>query len=89
MGSVGKPVVFTRHALARMQDYSFDQAWVAATVHAPDWCEVDTRIGVERRFKYSHAHGGRAIRVACMEELDHIRILTVFPDRDAKAPDAP
>jgi hypothetical protein len=30
---------------------------------------------------------GRVLRVACVEESDHIRVLSAHPDRDARPPD--
>jgi hypothetical protein len=42
----------------------------------PMWC----------RYRAIPEHGGRVLRVACIETASDIRILTVFFDRDARKP---
>jgi hypothetical protein len=84
-----KPLRFTRHALVdRMPLYGLTREIVEAVVRQPDWVELDPDdIAVERRF-------GRLpgfihhVRVACVEEEDHIRVVSVFPDCNARPPDA-
>jgi hypothetical protein len=82
-----KPVILTRHARARMAQYQLTEAVVVATVRRPLWTCPDVRPGVERRFSQPPTLGGRFLRVACVVESDHIRVLSAFPDRDASPPD--
>jgi hypothetical protein len=86
---VAKPIRFTHHALARMERYGIPSAVVERAVRAPEWREPDPIPGVERRFLTAPELARRVVRVACVEEQDHIRILSVFPDRDARPPHAP
>jgi hypothetical protein len=84
-----KPVRLTRHAqVDRVDFYGLDIAWVERIAREPEWTEPDPQPGVERRFGSVAEWGGRVLRVACIEEDDHIRVLTVHPDRDARRPDA-
>jgi hypothetical protein len=84
-----KPLRFTNHALFdRMPLYGFTRDMVEAIVHQPDWIAPDPDDdAVERRFGRPPGFI-RYVRVACVEEEDHIRILSVFPDRNARPPDA-
>ena len=85
-----KPVRLTRHALIdRIQFYGLEIAWVERIARDPEWTEPDPQQGVERRFGHVAEFGGRVLRVACVEEEDHIRVLSVHPDRNARRPDAP
>ena len=85
-----KPVSLTRHALIdRIQFYGLEIAWVERIARDPEWTEPDPQPGVERRFGHVAEFGGRVLRVACVEEEDHIRVLSVHPDRNARQPDAP
>lgn len=85
-----KTVRFTRHALVdRMPLYGLTREIVEAIVRDPEWTEPDPDDpGVERRFGRP-AGSTRHLRVACVEEKDHIRVVSVFPDRNASPPDAP
>ena len=79
-----KPLVLTHHALnERIRLYGLDMTDVERAVRAPEWTEPDHKPGVERRFGLT-ADGTRIRRVACVEEKDHIRVLSAFPDRNAK-----
>ena len=82
-----KPIILTRHALARMARYGLLEATILAAVRDPLWTEPDPRPGIQRRFSRPAGLDGRYLRVACVEESDHIRILSAFPDRDARPPD--
>ncbi|WP_298744753.1 DUF4258 domain-containing protein [uncultured Brevundimonas sp.] len=82
-----KTIILTRHARARMAQYGLPEAAVVAAVRHPLWTEPDPRPGVERRFGRPPELDGRVLRVACVEENDHIRVLSAFPDRDARPPD--
>jgi hypothetical protein len=84
-----KPVRLTRHALIdRIEVYGLDVAWVERIARDPEWTGPDPQPGVERRFGRVAELGGRVLRVACVEEEDHIRVLSVHPDRNARPPDA-
>jgi len=82
-----KPIILTHHALARMARYGLTEASVVAVVRKPLWTEPDPRPGIERRFGRPTELAGRVLRVACVEESDHIRVLSAHPDRDARPPD--
>ena len=84
-----KPVILTRHALDKISFYSLAPAWMDRGAREPDWIAPDPEPPKERRFRAIPEHGGRLLRVVCVEEADHIRVVTVFPDRDARRPDAP
>ena len=70
-----------------MAQYELTEAVVVGTVHRPLWIGPDIRPGVERRFGRPAKLGGRFLRVACVVENEHIRVLSAFPDRDASPPD--
>ncbi len=79
-----KPIILTFHAANdRIAKLQLKLEWVEAVIRVPDWIEPDPQSGVERRFKVTPEFEGRVLRVACVEEKDHIRILSVFPDRNA------
>jgi hypothetical protein len=84
-----KPLRFTRHALVeRMPRYGLTREIVEAIVRQPDWVEQDPDDdAVERRFGRPPGFI-RHVRVACVEEEDHIHVVSVFPDRNARPPDA-
>jgi hypothetical protein len=84
-----KPLRFTRHALLdRMSLYGLSRESVEAIIRDPEWTEPDPDDpAVERRFGRP-AGWTRHVRVACVEEEDHIRVLSAFPDRNARPPDA-
>jgi hypothetical protein len=83
-----KPLRFTNHAIFdRMPLYGLTRE-VEAIVRQPDWVEPDPDDdAVERRFGRPPGFI-RYVRVACVEEEDHIRVLSAFPDRNARLPDA-
>ncbi|WP_184260672.1 DUF4258 domain-containing protein [Rhodopseudomonas rhenobacensis] len=82
-----KPLTFTKHARDAVLERTLDLDWIEKTVWEPTWSHPDpSRPGVERRFRAIPEFGGRILRVACLENADEVRILTVFFDRDARAP---
>jgi hypothetical protein len=82
-----KPLRFTRHAEDAIAERELDRIWVERTVREPEWQLPDPRrSNVERRFRAIPEYGGRVLRVACLETVDEIRILTVFLDRNARRP---
>ncbi|MGO3929988.1 DUF4258 domain-containing protein [Rhodopseudomonas pseudopalustris] len=82
-----KPLTFTKHAQDAILERKLELGWIDRTVREPDWSHPDpVRTGVERRFRAIPEFGGRILRVACLENADEIRILTVFFDRDARGP---
>ena len=82
-----KPVILTRHALSRMAQYGVPENVAMEVARDPLWTEPDSRPGIERRFARPPELRGRVLRVACVEESDHIRVLSAHPDRDARPPD--
>jgi hypothetical protein len=82
-----KPLRYTGHAEDSIAERELDRGWIEQTVRSPEWSIPDPReAGVERRFRAIPSFGGRILRVACLETLAEIRILTAFFDRDAKKP---
>ena len=82
-----KPVVLTDHAEVVATERSIEFAWIERTALSPEWRETDpSDAEVERRFRLVPERGGRMLRVACVEEDDKIRVVTVFLDRKAKRP---
>jgi hypothetical protein len=82
-----KPLHYTGHAEDAIAERALDLSWIERTVRQPDWSVPDPReAGVERRFRMIPEFGSRTLRVACLETLAEIRILTAFFDRDAKKP---
>ena len=87
MATGPKPLRYTGHAEDSIAERELDRGWIEEAVRQPDWSVPDPReVGVERRFKIIPAFGSRILRVACLETLAEIRILTAFFDRDAKKP---
>jgi hypothetical protein len=86
-----KPLILTYHALIeRIRPYGLDMADVERAVRSPDWVEPEPgRSEVERRFLAHPSTGHRALRVAVVEEADHIRVLSAHPDRNARPPHDP
>lgn len=84
-----KPIELRMHARERMAEYGVSVASVYAAVRSPEWTGLDPRPGIERRYIHAPELGGRVLRVACVEESDHIRVLSAHPDRNARPPDAP
>jgi len=82
-----KPIILRQHALARMARYGLSEPAVVGVVRQPLWTEPDPRPGIERRFGQPPELAGRYLRMACVEESDHIRVLSAHPDRDARPPD--
>ena len=85
-----KSIRLTHHALIdRIRPYGLSMADVERAVYAPDWTEPDPNDpAVERRFLARPSTGRRALRVAVVEEADHIRVLSAHPDRNARPPHA-
>lgn len=82
-----KTILLTQHGRSRMALYGLSESTVVAVVRQPLWIEQDPRPGIERRFGRPPELDGRILRVACVEESDHIRVLSAHPDRDARPPD--
>lgn len=81
-----KTIILTQHSRSRMAQYGLSDPAVVAIVRRPLWVESDPRPGIERRFGRPSELDGRILRVACVEESDHIRVLSAHPDRDARPP---
>ena len=80
-----KPIRFTRHALDNIRDRKLDPAWVEATVRSPEWAAPNPDDPeVERRFRRIPEAEGRVLRVPVVETDDHIRVITVVFDRNAR-----
>lgn len=82
-----KRIEFRRHALDRMAEYDIAPATVERAVRQPLWTEPDPyRPGIRRHFTTAPERGGEIVRVALVEEADHIRVMSAHPDRGAKPP---
>jgi hypothetical protein len=87
MSGPTKPLTFTKHARDAILERKLELGWIEKTVGEPEWSHPDPgRPGVERRFRSIPEFGGRILRVACLENTNEVRILTVFFDRDARGP---
>ena len=71
-----------------MPRYDLTREIVEDIARHPEWTQPDPdNPDVERRFGRPSGWT-RYVRVACVEEEDHIRVLSAFPDRNARPPDA-
>jgi hypothetical protein len=74
----------TRHARERVEAGEVQEAWIAATLAAPDRDEEDPlRPGIRRAWKRIEAFGGRALRVAYRQDGAVTVVITAFFDRGA------
>ena len=79
-----KPLVFTKHAQDAIIERELKRAWIEEAAYMPEWEDDDPRqVGILRRYRAIPQHGGRVLRVVCLETDDEIRILTAFFDRRA------
>lgn len=82
---VEKKIVLTAHARARLRDRHIDSKWIEETVRAPEWTEIEPADpAVERRFRAIPQFGGRVLRVACVETISNIRVISIMFDRNAR-----
>lgn len=78
-------IVFTRHALDRMERRGIAAEWVEATVQEPQRREPDPcDMELERLYKIIPQMGNRVLRVVvCWTAAEECRVVTAFPDRHA------
>ncbi|TKT74861.1 DUF4258 domain-containing protein [Aquamicrobium sp. LC103] len=82
-----KAIVLTRHAIVKMEERKIRFAWVEDAIRNPLWTEPEPRdTTAERRFARIGDHGGRMLRVVCVETDDTIRVITATFDRGARNP---
>lgn len=67
-----KRIILTRHALEAVIDRKLKTEWLVRVARSPEWTVPDPKPGVERRFRRLRELGDRALRVAVVEEADHI-----------------
>lgn len=80
-------VRLTAHAEFAAAERGIESGWIERTVLEPEWASADPADPeVERRYRAIPEHGGRVLRVACVQTATEIRVLTVFFDRGAKRP---
>ena len=82
---MAKPLRFTHHALAVMNERQVLRAWVERAVYHPQWVEPDPGDSqIERRFHAVAERDDRILRVACVETSADIRVISTFLDRRAR-----
>ena len=80
-----KPIALSAHAERRIRERDLSMSWVEAAVRAPLWVETDSKDAmVQRRFRPISQFGGRILRVACIETIGEIRIISAMFDRHAR-----
>jgi uncharacterized DUF497 family protein len=80
-----KPLVLTAHAQARLRERHIDLKWLEEAALKPDWTQADPGDpAIERRFKVFPQFGGRVLRVACVETVSNIRVISAMFDRNAR-----
>lgn len=82
---MGKPIIYTKHALTALAERELLADWVERVVRNPQWSEADPHdAGVVRHFGALSEKGGRYLRVAVVETPKEYRIVSVFLDRRAR-----
>ncbi len=82
-----KSINFTRNALDVIEEREIDNRWVLQAITNPHWVEKDPQDDeVERHFRVIDEYDGRVLRVACVENMDEIRVISAFFDRRARKP---
>ena len=80
-----KRLVLTSHAGLKIRQRELDLQWVERTARHPEWTQADPyRPEIERRFRSIEEFGGRVLRVACVETVDTIRVISAVFDRGAR-----
>ena len=70
-----KQLVFTRHAVTKIDERDISTSWVEAVVRNPLWIEPEPRdLTAERRFGRIDEFGGRCLRVVGVETQTTIRV---------------
>lgn len=78
-------VIFTRHALSRLQQRGLDKAWVERTISEPEWQESDPDPSLLRRFRSIDEAQGRILRVVIRcEQGETCRVITAMFGRGAQ-----
>lgn len=80
-----KPIIYTDHASTALAERDLHTAWVERVIRAPQWTEPDRLDpAVVRYFGPVAERGDRFLRVAAVETMSNIRIVSVFLDRRAR-----
>ncbi len=80
-----KRLVLTYHAGLKIRQRHLDLQWIERTARHPEWTQADPyQPEVERRFRSIEEFGGRVLRVACVETVDTIRVISAVFDRGAR-----
>ncbi len=85
MADGDRPIVFSRHAVERMEERSIAKAWAEQTLRNPDFKRQDaSETGERRAFRQIDEAGGRWLRAVYRLRGDEIFVITVFLDRKAE-----
>ena len=77
-----KPIRYTRHAEVAMREREIPADWVERALRAPQADEGDPNdTALRRAFLSIPERDGRMLRVVYAEEIDGLRVITVFLDR--------
>jgi len=80
-----KPTRLTQHAQTVMRERDLRLDWIEAAAVSPDWTEPDPQDpSIQRRFRAVPERDNRILRVACVETVEEIRIVSAFFDRRAR-----
>ncbi len=75
----------TKHAQKALEEREILAEWMELTLAAPELVQPDPDDAtVERRFRRIPEFGGRVLRVAVNGNVDPIRVVSVFFDRQMK-----
>jgi hypothetical protein len=83
-------IIFTEHALERIERRGIAARWVEDSIRQPQWREPDPHDGtLERLYRSIPELGNRVLRViVCWTSEEECRVITAFPDRGAAIPKA-
>ncbi|OJF96778.1 DUF4258 domain-containing protein [Pararhizobium antarcticum] len=82
-----KPLRYTLHAETVIRERGLNKSWIENTVRQPDWRIPDPEDkDIARLYRHISERGDRILRVACLENVEEIRIISAFFDRKARRP---
>jgi hypothetical protein len=79
------PVIYTKHAIQRLEQRHIEKAWVERVMNRPDWVEQDPRNAkVTRAYGRIEEAGGMILRVVYTNVRDGRLIITQYFDDGAE-----